>query len=92
MHARSAHDAGSVLASSFPDDRHVCRALSRADRVRVAVGLCEDSDDCERGESAGNPMSGYSHWQLDPTLILLGNVTAGQKGWGARGSNPEPTD
>jgi len=41
---------------------------------------------------AGNPMSGFFHWQREPNLILIGGITAVQTRWGVRGSNPEPTD
>ncbi len=41
---------------------------------------------------AGKTMSGLSHWQTNPALILIEGIIPGQAVWGVRGSNPEPTD
>ena len=66
----------------------VVHALFLAGRLRLAVGLREDSDDCENWESDER----ISHWQLDPTLILVRFIAAGQTVWGVRGRTRNPTD
>jgi hypothetical protein len=54
----------------------VCHAMSAIGEVRLAVGLSEDSEDCQ----SRNPMSRFSHCQLDLISILLGGITTVQTG------------
>jgi hypothetical protein len=63
----------------------VVHALFLAGRLRLAVGLREDSENWESDER-------ISHWQLDPTLILVRFIAAGQTVWSVRGRTRNPTD